>query len=45
VSTPAASGQIWRFKALVLLGAVLLFGVEPLVGKLVLPAPGGSFHV
>lgn len=45
MSTPAASGQIWRFKALVLLGAVLLFGVEPLVGKLVLPAHGGSFHV
>lgn len=29
----------------VLLGAVLLFGMEPLVGRLLLPSFGGSFHV
>lgn len=31
--------------AFVLLGALLMFGVEPLVGKLLLPAYGGSFYV
>lgn len=31
--------------AFVLLGALLMFGVEPLVGKVLLPAYGGSFYV
>ncbi|MDC3378814.1 fused MFS/spermidine synthase [Planctomycetota bacterium] len=31
--------------AFTFLGAVLLFGLEPLVGKLLLPAFGGGFHV
>ena len=31
--------------AFVLLGALLMFGVEPLVGKVLLPSFGGSFYV
>lgn len=31
--------------AFVLLGSLLLFGMEPLVGRLLLPSFGGSFHV
>ncbi|MBL4847224.1 MAG: spermidine synthase, partial [Planctomycetes bacterium] len=34
-----------RLRAFVLLGALLLFGLEPLVGRLLLPASGGGFHV
>jgi hypothetical protein len=34
-----------RLRLFVLLGALLLFGMEPLVGRLLLPACGGGFHV
>jgi SAM-dependent methyltransferase len=34
-----------RLKLFVLVGALLLFGMEPLVGKLLLPNCGGGFHV
>lgn len=37
--------KIARLRAFVLLGALLLFGMEPLVGRLLLPASGGGFHV
>lgn len=38
-------GQLGRLRAFVLLGALLLFGLEPLVGRLLLPSCGGGFHV
>ncbi len=34
-----------RLRAFVLLGALLMFGLEPLVGRLLLPSSGGGFHV
>lgn len=34
-----------RLQLFTFLGAVLLFGLEPLVGRLLLPAHGGGFHV
>lgn len=34
-----------RYQLFVLLGACLLFGLEPMVGKLLLPSAGGSFQV
>lgn len=34
-----------RLRAFTFLGALLLFGLEPLVGRLLLPAHGGGFHV
>lgn len=37
--------KLARLRAFVLLGALLLFGMEPLVGRLLLPSSGGGFHV
>ncbi|MGE0711370.1 MAG: spermidine synthase [Planctomycetota bacterium] len=43
---PGAPAAAWRrYQAFVLLGALLLFGLEPLAGKLLLPRSGGGFHV
>lgn len=38
-------GELARLRVFVLLGALLLFGLEPLVGRLLLPSCGGGFHV
>jgi spermidine synthase len=39
------SPGLFRLELFVLLGALLLFGLEPLVGRLLLPSSGGGFHV
>jgi SAM-dependent methyltransferase len=41
----APRARLRLLTALTLLGALLLFGLEPLVGRLLLPAFGGSFAV
>jgi hypothetical protein len=40
-----ASSLFTRLRLFTFLGALLLFGLEPLVGRLLLPASGGGFHV
>ncbi|MDF1667203.1 MAG: fused MFS/spermidine synthase, partial [Planctomycetota bacterium] len=37
--------SLWILKLFTFLGAFLLFSLEPLTGKLLLPSYGGSFHV
>ncbi|MGE0712426.1 MAG: fused MFS/spermidine synthase [Planctomycetota bacterium] len=44
-SSPGGVPLLTRLRLFVLLGALLLFGMEPLVGRLLLPACGGGFHV
>lgn len=41
----AVPSLITRLRLFVLLGALLLFGMEPLIGRLLLPSCGGGFHV
>ena len=43
--SPSGSGEFAALWLLTLLGAVLLFTVEPLVAKLLIPSCGGAFHV
>lgn len=38
-------GRLTSLHAFVFLGALLLFGLEPLVGRMLLPYFGGGFHV
>lgn len=42
LTTASGASALWPYVAAVFLGATLLFSLEPLVGKLVLPSLGGA---
>jgi len=44
-TTHGPQGKLWVLTFMVFLGAFLLFGLEPLVGRLLMPYYGGSVHV